>query len=95
MGYALIIVGLILTISGVRGTQDDLFAQVQKDFTGSNSFIWWVAAIGTIGAAGYVPQLQALSRAFLALVLIVLVLSNGKVFEQFSAALKNVGVNTP
>lgn len=89
MGFALILVGLVLTISGVRGTENELFTQVQKDFTGQGSFIYWLAAIGIVGGAGYVEQLQGISRAFLALILIVLLLSNGKVFDQFTAALQN------
>lgn len=88
MGYILLFVGLILTVAGVRDKQGQLYEQLGKDFSGPNSFVWWVASIGAIGAVGYVPQFQGLSRAFLALVLVVLVLSNGKVFEQFTQALK-------
>jgi hypothetical protein len=88
VGFAFLLVGFVLTISGVQGTQDQLFAQVQKDFTGQGSFIYWLASIGIIGGAGYVEELQGLSRAFLALILLVLILSNGKVFDQFTQALK-------
>lgn len=88
MGYVLLLVGLVLTVAGVRDRQGQLYEQLGKDFSGPNSFVWWVVSIGAIGSLGYAPQLQGLSRAFLALVLIVLVLSNGTVFQQFTSALQ-------
>jgi len=90
MPYALILVGLVLTVAGVRDKQDVLFTQVRADFTGPNSYGVWVAAILAIGAVGYVPTLQPLSRVFLALVLVVLLLHNGTVFNQFKDALTGV-----
>lgn len=88
MGYVLILVGVILTVAGVRDKQSELFTQVESDFSGQNSFVWWLVSIGGIGAVGYVPQLQSLSRVFLALVLVVLLLRNKTVFDQLSQALK-------
>ena len=77
MPFALIIAGLVLTISGVRGTQDDLLTLLRGDFTGQNNFIYWVIAILIIGSLGYIKSLEPVSRAFLALVLVVLFLKRG------------------
>ena len=88
MPYALIIAGIVLTVAGVRNTETALYTLLKGDFTGSNSFIWWTLSILGIGALGYVPETRKLANAFLALVLIVLVLANKGVFQQFSTALK-------
>lgn len=90
MAYVLLIVGLMLTIAGVRNTHHDLFALVEGDFAGPNSFIYWLAAIAIVGGAGYVETLEPLSTAFLTLVLIVLVLNqkNTGLFQNFTNALQ-------
>jgi hypothetical protein len=79
---------LLLVVSGVRGTHEELFALVKGDLTGQNSFIWWLVAVGIIGALGYIPAMRGVSHAFLALILVVLVLSNRGVFEQFTRAIQ-------
>jgi hypothetical protein len=88
MAFVFIIIGVVLTVSGVRGTQGDLWAQVQKDFSpsqqqqGQHSFVPWFVAIMVIGAIGYVEDLKEISRSFLLLVIIVLFLSNNGFFAQ-------------
>jgi hypothetical protein len=77
MSFVLLIIGGILLIASVRGTQDSLFALAKGDFTGSNNFIYWTLSILIIGAVGYIPKLKPISVAFLTLVIIVLVLSKG------------------
>lgn len=89
MPYALIIAGVILTVAGVRNTQAALYSLLSSDFTGNKSFIWWTLSILGIGAIGYVEDLKGLANAFLALILIVLILANKGVFQQFTDALKN------
>lgn len=95
MPYALIIAGIVLTVAGVRNTQGTLFSLLKNDFTGSNSFIWWSLSIIGIGSLGYVADLRKLANAFLALVLIVLLLANRGVFQQFVNALKAPVPNAP
>lgn len=96
MAYALILIGLLLTIAGVRNRHDELFALVQGDFTGPNSFIFWLAAIAIIGGLGYIPEMKGLSNAFLALVLIVLVLNQGTgIFDRITAALQQSTSGAP
>lgn len=87
MPFALVTLGLILIVSGARDTYKALGAQIVGDFTGSGNFTYWIASIGAVGAAGYIKPIQPLSRAFLALILLAMVLSNGGIFQQFTEAL--------
>lgn len=89
MPFALLVVGLVLIISGVRGTQSDLFASVKGDFTGSNNFVYWALSILVVGALGYVPTLRPLSRGFIVLIVVGLLFNkaNGGFFNEFQSAL--------
>lgn len=94
MPFALLIVGAILLIAGVRNTQDTLFSLVKADFQGPDNFIFWFLAIVIIGAIGYIPKLKPISTAFLGLVLVVLFLKKGNAsgigggfFQQFTSAI--------
>jgi len=83
---ALLVIGIVLITSGVRGTQDELFSLLKSDFTGPNNFMVWLAALGAVGATGYIPGLAPVSRAMLVLILVVLVLTNRGFFSQFTNA---------
>ncbi len=89
MPYALVLFGLLLTIAGARNTQGDLFTLLKGDFTGNRSFIWWTISIIGIGSLGYIPATKKLANTFLALVFVVLILSNKGVFAQFISAIKS------
>jgi hypothetical protein len=78
MPFAFAIIGLVFTIAGVRGTSGDLLTLLKNDFTGDSNFIYWVLSIAVIGSLGYVDALRPLSRAFLVLVIIVLILAEDK-----------------
>jgi len=100
MPFALLLVGLVLLISGVKNTQDTLFATVKGDFQGQDNFIYWFVAIIIIGAIGYIPKLKPISTAFLALVIVVLFLKKGNAsglgggfFAQATAALGSTSQN--
>jgi hypothetical protein len=100
MPFALLLVGLVLLISGVKNTQDTLFATVKGDFTGQDNFIYWFVAIIIIGAVGYIPKLKPISTAFLALVIVVLFLKKGSasglgggLFAQLTSALNSTSTN--
>lgn len=87
MPFALIIVGVVLLVAAVRDTiggQDGLFTLLKNDFTGQNNFSYWLVSILIIGAVGYIPTLKPLSRMFLALVIIVLFISQGGFFSKFN-----------
>jgi len=99
MPFALLIIGLVLVIAGVRNTQSGtggLFTLVHGDFTGQNNFIYWFVAIIIVGLLGYVPKLKPLSTSFLVLIILVLFLKKGNAsgagggfFQQFTNALGN------
>ncbi len=88
MAFVFIIIGVVFVIAGVRGTQQQLWEQLQKDFSpaeqkeGQHSFLPWFFSILVIGALGYVEDFKSLSRAFLILVIVVLFLSNNGFFAQ-------------
>lgn len=78
LAFALLIVGAVLLISGIKDTQQQLYNLVKGDFTGPGNFFYWVLAILVIGAVGYIPSMRTLSRMFLILVLVVLLIHNSK-----------------
>lgn len=87
MPFALVTIGLVLIVTGAKDTYQQLGHQLIGDFTGDNNFTWWVASIGAIGALGYIESLRPFSRAFLALILVGMVLRNGGVFTKLQQAL--------
>lgn len=102
MAFAFLFAGLLLLVSGVRGTQDDLFALVRSDFTGEGNFINWAGVVILIGLVGYIRPLRPVSQAFLVLLLIVLLLSKGNpklpqggFFAQLFAQLKQPATAQP
>jgi hypothetical protein len=88
MPFALITVGLILVVTGARNTYQAMGQALVGDFTGPGNFTYWLLAIGSIGALGYVDALRGFSRMFMALIIIAMVLKNGGVFNQVQQALQ-------
>ena len=78
MPFAFAIIGLVLIVAGVRGSSADLLKLVSGDFTGDNNFIYWALSIAIIGSIGYVDELRPISRAFLVLIFVVLILAEDK-----------------
>jgi len=100
MPFALLLIGAILLVAGLRNTYTDLWALVKGDFTqntgAGGNFLTWVAAIAVVGGLGYIPKFKALSVAFMTLLLLVLVLSNGGIFAKLQAFIKSgAGGNAP
>lgn len=87
MAFVLVIAGMLMIVTGAKGTYAQFGAQVASDFTGPGNFTYWLAAIGSVGALGYVDALRTVSRLFLALILIAMVLANKGFFNQLTAAL--------
>lgn len=77
--------GLILIITGVKGDPSELWSLVKGDFTGQNNFVYWLVSILVLGFLGYIKQLQSLSRLFIVLILVVLLLDNRGFFAQLQA----------
>jgi len=94
MPFALLIIGTVLLVAGVRNSQDVLFSTVKGDFTGSNNFLYWFVAIILIGSIGYVPKLKPISTGFLTLVIVSLFLSKGGFFQQFSTAISSTSAGS-
>jgi hypothetical protein len=88
MALLFIIIGIAIVISGIRNTYAQLGQQLAADFTGSGSFIYWVAAIMILGMVGYIPGAQKPARMLLALVILSFVLANGTgFFDRLKSAL--------
>jgi len=83
MAVAFLIIGVALILTAYRNTQAELFQLLQSDAGG---YVKWAAAILAIGAIGYIPDMQKVSRALLALVLLVIVISNQGAFQNFKTA---------
>lgn len=95
MPFALVTIGLLMIVTGARNTHVCFARQLQSDFTGppSQNFIWWIAALGAIGAIGASEKFRGVSRMLMALVIIVMVLAQsrnggGGFFGQLYAALQ-------
>lgn len=90
MPFALLLFGVIFIVAAVKGNQAELFALLKDDFTGDKNFFYWVIAIVVIVAIGNVRTLRPVSNAFLGLVILVIILTNGRngLFENFISQVK-------
>lgn len=75
MPYALILIGVVLVITAAQNTYAQFAQQLQSDAGG---FAKFAVAIGIVGAAGYVEDLRGISRAFMGLIVLSIILANGK-----------------
>lgn len=87
MPFILIMLGILLFVTAIRGTTGQLASLLSQDVFGQRGFIVWVIAVLVIGAVGYVQKLKGISDAFLVLLVIVLFLSNRGFFAQFNRAI--------
>lgn len=93
MPIALVLLGLILVISGIKGTQDKFFDLIKSDFEGgqnNNGFLSWMLAIGAIVAIGYYKPIRPISNGLLILVFVVIFLSNRGIASNFVTQTSNV-----
>lgn len=87
MALGLLLVGLVLIVSAIRGTHGQLWTLVVNDMTGAGAthgFIVWLAAIVAIGAIGFYRPLRTPSHLLLGLIVVVIFLVNGGVWQQVS-----------
>ena len=90
MPFVLLALGILFFIVSLQGTQGSLFDLLKSEFVGTNSFVVWAAAFVIIGLLGYIKPIRPITHAFLVLMLLVLVLTNGKgFFSQFNSALRS------
>lgn len=88
MPFVFLIVGITLLVAGVRDTQGKLFDLVQNDFVQKPSFLPWAVALSIVGFLGYIEPIKSVTRAFLTLIIIGILLSNRGFFAQLTVALK-------
>lgn len=90
MPYALVILGVLLLVTAVRGTQGDLWALLKSEFSGTNSFVVWASAFLILGMIGYIKTVRPATDALMMLVLFALIVKNrGGFFDQFNQAIRN------
>lgn len=97
MPFALLTIGMLLIITGFQDTYKQFGTQLEKDFSGPNSFIYFLVAIGAVGAIGYVKELESFSRAMLALIIVALFLgavNKGGFLNNLTGGLQS-GSNSP
>lgn len=88
MPFALVVIGLLLVVTGARGTQKEFGDLLYKDFTGPGNFTYWLVSLGAIGALGYIDELRTFSRLFMALIIIAMIVKNQGLFDKFTQALQ-------
>jgi hypothetical protein len=75
MPILFIAVGVVLVSSGVFGDPVALWGLVKGDFSGPNNFIFWLVAIVLLGALGHIQGFERLSKLFMVLVVLALLLT--------------------
>lgn len=88
----LVIIGAILIVTAYRNTYGNLATALETDVPG---FAKWALAIVAVGALGWVPGMQAVSRWLLALVIVVLVLRNYQALFANAQHLSSLPAATP
>jgi hypothetical protein len=89
MPFALIVIGILLFITALNNTWRPFGQQLYSDLFGPNGgFVYWIAALVTVGLIGYIPSLKKPSDLFMVLIVIGLMLHNGGFFTQLQQGLQ-------
>lgn len=95
MPFALVFIGMVLIVTGFQNTYQKLGTLVAGDFTGTPNFFTWFVAIAIIGGIGYYKPLETPSRAFMGLIIAVLILSKGTgFFSQLQSGVTAAGAQS-
>ena len=81
MIIGMLLIGLILISSAIKGTEHELGQQLQDDILGTGGFLGWIVAIALLGAIGYIPAFTRASKYLIVLLYIVLLVRNPGVFD--------------
>lgn len=73
MPFLVLIIASVLLVAAVRNTHGQLLSAIKTDVP---AFAIWAAAIFGVGVIGFVPGLKPVSRGLLALLIVVIVLTN-------------------
>ncbi len=95
MIFGLLLLGLLLMASALKGNEHELAQRFQADLLGTDGFIAWIFAILAIGAIGYIPGLETASNYLLALLMTVVLVRNGGVWSQLQIALQQASAAGP
>ena len=96
MPFVLLALGILFFVVAIQGTQGSLFTLLKSEFVGTNSFVVWASALIIIGLLGYIKPIRPISHAMLVLIVLVMVLTNGKgFFSQFNSAIRSPATPTP
>lgn len=88
MPFALVFIGLVLIVTGAKGTHAALGRQISSDFTGEGNFFHWFLAIGFLGILGSIKEFRDFSRIFMTLILVSMILSNEGFFTKLLSSIK-------
>jgi hypothetical protein len=98
MPYVIIALGVLIFVTAIHGTTAQLANELKQDIFGG--YIYWIVAIGMIGCLGYSKTLKPISQGLLALIIVVLFLRNGGVWNglqkaigDFQSGAKSTGAN--
>lgn len=91
----LLAIAIILIVTALKGNQAELVDQLKKDFTGAGNFFLWVLAIVLIGAIGYIPKIEKISRATIGLVITVFLIANKGLLQKLADAFRQITFPTP
>jgi hypothetical protein len=100
MPFVFAIFGAVLIVAGVRGTvtgsNPNLISLVKSDLTGKPNYTEWMIAILAVGSIGYIDEsLEELSRSFMILVVIGLLLHNRGFFAMLAEQGTSTDTNVP
>lgn len=89
MAFLALLIGAVLIVVAIRNSHGQLLAALRQDVPG---YVVWAAAIFGLALIGFVPGLKPVSRALLALVVVVIVLTN---YREILAGFEGVWKGAP
>jgi hypothetical protein len=95
MALLLGIVGLFVLSVGIQNRQDEAAAELQRTFSGEGNFLYWILALGVIGAIGSIDAVRTTAKMFLLLLFTVFTLSNKGFFGKLQEAVQGVKFAPP
>lgn len=90
MPIVFLFIGILLIVSAINNKLPELKTLVGEDFApsdGSVGFHIWIVALFVAGSLGYVKAFRPVANAFIALILVSLILSNRGFFANFQKAI--------
>jgi hypothetical protein len=95
MAFFLIFLAAVMGISAVNGTVGTMFSQGKTDLFGNGTtnkgFLIWLGALLTIAAIARAIDLPQAGKAFIVLLILVFLLSNGGLLQQLLNDIQGIG----